>query len=552
MAYNIADLFEHAVDLYPDRLAVACGDDEVTYAQLEERANRLAHHLAAHGVGAGSHVGMCTRNRIEAIETMLAVYKLRAALINVNFRYTANEIRYVLDNADVVALVHERQFADRIEEALPSAPQVKHVVVIDDGTGNGSDDGSRVPYTGLDYGTALAEGDPARDFEERSPDDQYLLYTGGTTGQPKGVIWRHEDVWRTLGGGINFVTGEPLADEWAQAETGKMTGGLVRLCLAPLIHGNAQWAALAALFGGDTVVLLPQFDADEAWRAIQRRSVNVVVLIGDAMARPMIEAYQAGEYDASSVYAISSSAALFSQSVKNQYLEALPNTVITDAIGSSETGFMGIGMITKESEQGVGGPRVKVNSHTIVIDEYDRPIPPGSDQIGRLARGGHIPLGYYKDPEKTARLFVEVDGNRYTVPGDFARHEDDGTITLLGRGNTCVNTGGEKVFPEEVEAALMSHPDVFDVLVVGVPDERLGQRVAALVEPRPGTSPTFDELTAHARKEIAGYKAPRSIWFVDRIQRLATGKADYRWANTYAIEHPEDVLCAPQSATSSA
>jgi 3-oxocholest-4-en-26-oate---CoA ligase len=238
--------------------------------------------------------------------------------------------------------------------------------------------------------------------------------------------------------------------------------------------------------------------------------------------------------------------------VKNQYLEALPNTVITDAIGSSETGFMGIGMITKESEQGVGGPRVKVNSHTIVIDEYDRPIPPGSDQIGRLARGGHIPLGYYKDPEKTARLFVEVDGNRYTVPGDFARHEDDGTITLLGRGNTCVNTGGEKVFPEEVEAALMSHPDVFDVLVVGVPDERLGQRVAALVEPRPGTSPTFDELTAHARKEIAGYKAPRSIWFVDRIQRLATGKADYRWANTYAIEHPEDVLCAPQSATSSA
>jgi 3-oxocholest-4-en-26-oate---CoA ligase len=552
MAYNIADLFEHAVDLYPDRLAVACGDDEVTYAQLEERANRLAHHLAAHGVGAGSHVGMCTRNRIEAIETMLAVYKLRAALINVNFRYTANEIRYVLDNADVVALVHERQFADRIEEALPSAPQVKHVVVIDDGTGNGSDDGSRVPYTGLDYGTALAEGDPARDFEERSPDDQYLLYTGGTTGQPKGVIWRHEDVWRTLGGGINFVTGEPLADEWAQAETGKMTGGLVRLCLAPLIHGNAQWAALAALFGGDTVVLLPQFDADEAWRAIQRRRVNVVVLIGDAMARPMIEAYQAGEYDASSVYAISSSAALFSQSVKNQYLEALPNTVITDAIGSSETGFMGIGMITKESEQGVGGPRVKVNSHTIVIDEYDRPIPPGSDQIGRLARGGHIPLGYYKDPEKTARLFVEVDGNRYTVPGDFARHEDDGTITLLGRGNTCVNTGGEKVFPEEVEAALMSHPDVFDVLVVGVPDERLGQRVAALVEPRPGTSPTFDELTAHARKEIAGYKAPRSIWFVDRIQRLATGKADYRWANTYAIEHPEDVLCAPQSATSSA
>jgi acyl-CoA synthetase (AMP-forming)/AMP-acid ligase II len=544
MAYNIADLFEHAVDLYPERLAVACGDDEVTYAELEVRANRLAHHLAAHGVGAGSHVGMCTRNRIQAIETMLAVYKLRAALINVNYRYTANEIRYVLDNADVVALVHERQFADRVEDAVPGAPQVKHLVVIDDG--------SDVAFTGLEYEAALAEGDPRRDFEERSSDDQYLLYTGGTTGQPKGVIWRHEDVWRTLGGGINFVTGEAMPHEWAQAESGEVTGGLVRLCLAPLIHGNAQWAALAALFGGDTVILLPHFDADEAWRAIQRRKVNVVVLIGDAMARPMIEAFQVGDHDASSVYAVSSSAALFSQSVKNQYLEALPNAVITDAIGSSETGFMGIGMITKDSEQGVGGPRVKVNNETIVIDEYDRPIPAGSDQIGRLARGGHVPLGYYKDPEKTARLFAEVDGKRYTVPGDFARHEADGTITLLGRGNTCVNTGGEKVFPEEVEAALMSHPDVFDVLVVGVPDERLGQRVAAIVEPRPGAEPTVEELSAHVRKEIAGYKVPRSMWFVDRVQRLATGKADYRWANTYATEHPEDVLCAPHSATSSA
>ena len=544
MAYNIADLFEHAVDLYPERLAVACDDDEVSYAGLEERANRLAHHLAAHGVGAGSHVGMCTRNRVQAIETMLAVYKLRAALINVNYRYTANEIRYVLDNADVVALVHERIYSDRVAEALPGAPTVKHTVVIDDG--------SDVAFTGLEYEAALAEGDPHREFEERSSDDRYLLYTGGTTGQPKGVIWRHEDVWRTLGGGINFVTGEPMPDEWAQAESGKVTGGLVRLCLAPLIHGNAQWAALAALFGGDTVILLPHFDADAAWRAIQRRKVNVVVLIGDAMARPMIEAFQVGDYDPSSVYAVSSSAALFSQSVKSQYLEALPNTVITDAIGSSETGFMGLGMITKDSEQGVGGPRVKVNNETIVIDEYDRPLPAGSDQIGRLARGGHVPLGYYKDPEKTARLFAEVDGKRYTVPGDFARHEADGTITLLGRGNTCVNTGGEKVFPEEVEAALMSHPDVFDVLVVGVPDERLGQRVAAIVEPRPGAEPTFDELSAHVRKEIAGYKVPRSMWFVDRVQRLATGKADYRWANTYATEHPEDVLCAPHSATSSA
>ncbi|HEV7193859.1 MAG TPA: acyl-CoA synthetase [Jatrophihabitantaceae bacterium] len=548
MAYNIADLFEHAVDYFPDRLAVACGDDEATYAQLEEQANRLAHHLAAHGVTAGSHVGMCTRNRLEAIVTMVAVYKLRAALINVNYRYTAKEIQYVLENADVVALVHERTYTDRVAEALPGAPSVKHTVVIDDE--------SDLPFTGVAYEDALASGSAERDFDARSGDDLYILYTGGTTGMPKGVIWRHEDVWRTLGGGINFMTGEPLQNEFEQAEAGKASGGMVRLCLAPLIHGNAQWAGLMALFGGDTVVLLTQFDPSEVWKVVERRKVNVVVLIGDAMARPMIEAFHdkdgGGTYDTSSVYAISSSAALFSQSVKDEYLAALPNSVITDAIGSSETGFMGIGMITKDSEKGIGGPRVSAGADTIVIDENNEVITAGDERIGRLARGGHIPLGYYKDPEKTARLFVEVDGKRYTVPGDFARHEADGTITLLGRGNTCVNTGGEKVFPEEVESALMSHPDVFDVLVVGVPDERLGQRVAAVVEPRPGATPTFEELSAHARTQIAGYKVPKNIWLVDKVHRLATGKADYRWASSYTTDHPEDVLCAPQSAISSA
>src|SRR6476646_10632887 len=311
MAYNIADLFEHAVDYFPDRLAIACGDDERTYAQLEARANRLAHHLAAHGVTAGSHVGLCMRNGIEAIETMLAVYKLRASLVNVNYRYTASEMRYVLDNGDAVALVHDRRFASQVADALPGAPQLKHVVVLDDG--------SDEQFTGIDYETALAEGGAERDFEPRSNDDVYILYTGGTTGMPKGVMWRHEDVWRTLGGGFNFVTGEPLENEFVQAELGKVTGGMVRLCLAPLIHGNAQWAALMALYGGDTVVLLPQFDPDEVWRAVQRRKVNVIGLIGDAMSRPMIEAFAKGGYDASSVYAVSSSAALFSQTVKNQY-----------------------------------------------------------------------------------------------------------------------------------------------------------------------------------------------------------------------------------------
>ena len=408
MALNIADLLEHAVDLFPDRIAVACGEQQVTYAELEERANRLAHHLAAHGVGAGSHVGLCTRNSIEAIEAMVAVYKLRAVIINVNYRYTAAEIKYVLDNADVVALVHDRQYSDRIAAVLVETPQLEHVVVIDDG--------SQQDFDGVAFADALADGSPERDFAERSADDLYILYTGGTTGVPKGVMWRHEDIWRSLGGGINFVTGEPLPDEWAQSESGKITGGLVRLCIAPLIHGNAQWAALAALFGGDTVVLEPKFDAHAVWRAIERRRVNVVVLIGDAMARPIIEAFHEGSYDPTSVYAVSSSAALFSQTVKDEYLKALPNVVITDAVGSSESGFNGIGMITKDTPPTTHGPRVTLNSQSIVIDDQGKPVEPGSGVVGRIARGGHVPLGYYKDRSRPPRCSSRSTGSATPCP----------------------------------------------------------------------------------------------------------------------------------------
>jgi acyl-CoA synthetase (AMP-forming)/AMP-acid ligase II len=541
MAYNIADLFEHAVDKFPDRLAVACEDERRTFAELEARANQLAHHLAANGVGEGSHVGLCTRNRIEAVETILAVYKLRAVIININYRYVAGEVRYILDDADVVAVVHERRFAPAIEAALPDVPGVKHVLVIEDGT--------EVPARGESYEAALAGQSTQRDFDERSNDDVYILYTGGTTGMPKGVMWRHEDVWRVLGGGINFMTGEPQPDEFAQSAMGEITGGLTRLSLGPIIHGNGQWAVLMALFGGDPVVLLPDFDAKAVWEAVQRHKANVIVLIGDAMARPIIEEFNSGSYDASSVYAISSSAALFSQAVKDQYLAALPNTVLTDSVGSSETGFQGIGVVTKDSGQTAGGPRITVNAHTIVIDDDNKRVEPGSGVVGRLARGGHIPLGYWKDPEKTAKLFVEVDGERYTVPGDFAVVEEDGSVILLGRGTYCINTGGEKVFPEEVEAALKSHPDVYDLYVIGVPDERYGQAVAAVVQPREGAAPTASSLIEHARLGVAGYKVPRHVWLVNELPRLMTGKADYKWAIAYAADHLKEDLCAPSSVT---
>ena len=530
MALNIADLFEHAADAFPDRIAVACGDRQVTYRELDQRTSALAHHLAGLGVGTGDHVGLYARNSIEAIETLIATYKLRALTVNINYRYVENEIAYLLADSNVAALVYDRQYAPRVAAVLPGAAGLRGCVVIDDGS-NGPADADAVP--GAPYDDALRDGSPERDFPPRSNDDLYLIYTGGTTGYPKGVLWRHEDVWRTLGGGIDFVTGALTADEWEQSRRGLDSAGLVKFCAAPLIHGNAQWAALAGLFAGDTIVLLPRFDADQVWLAVQRHRVNVLIIIGDAMARPLIEAFHRGGYDGSSLLAVSSSAALFSPVVKDACVAALPNVVFTDAIGASETGFTGISFVTAGAEQR-GGPSVTPGPHTIVIDDSGRRAGPG--QTGRLARGGHIPLGYYNDPVKTAAMFTEVDGERFVVPGDLARMEADGTITLLGRGNTCVNTGGEKVFPEEVEGALKSHGGVFDALVIGIPDDLLGQRVAALVQPRDGVDLDLAEVEAVVRTQIAGYKVPRTVWLVDRVGRTPSGKADYGWARKYADE----------------
>jgi 3-oxocholest-4-en-26-oate---CoA ligase len=285
-------------------------------------------------------------------------------------------------------------------------------------------------------------------------------------------------------------------------------------------------------------VLAPRFDAHEVWRTVERHKVNLLFIIGDAMGRPLIEAYHEGGYDASSMFAISSSGALFSPVVKDAIAAALPNIVITDAIGSTETGFAGLAAVTAGAPQR-GGPTVAPGPEVIVLDEQGRPAPPG--QVGRLARGGHVPLGYYKDPGRTAAMLAEVDGKRYAVPGDLARLEADGSMTLLGRGSTCVNTGGEKVFPEEVEGALKSCPDVFDALVIGVPDKLLGQRVAALVQLREGRAADLPAIEAHVRERIAGYKVPRSIWLVEAVSRGAAGKPDYHWAHRHAASHPADL-----------
>jgi acyl-CoA synthetase (AMP-forming)/AMP-acid ligase II len=540
VALNIADLVEHAIDLVPDRVALASDGRELTYAQLEDRTNRLGHYLRKHGVKPGDKVGIYSRNTIEAVEAMVAVFKIRAVMVNINFRYIENELQHIFEDSDMVALIHERQYADKVANVLPTTPLVKTVLVVDDDT-----ELDCSGYGGVDYEQALAQSSPERDFEERSPDDLYMLYTGGTTGKPKGVMWRQEDVWRVLGGGINFLTGEYVADEWELAKTGAANPAMVRFPIPPMIHGGAQWALFQALFGGGKLVMHPEFDGHDTLRVIEEHKVNVIFITGDAMGRPMIDALEQGNpktgkpYDLSSMYFMGSSAALFSPALKERFLELLPNCMITDSIGSSETGFSGIGVVQK-GQAHVGAPTVKIDASTDVIDEDGTPLQPGDGKVGLLARKGHIPIGYYNDEAKTAATFREYNGVRYSIPGDYAQVEADGTVTMLGRGSASINSGGEKIYPEEVEAALKGHPDVFDVLVVGVPDERFGQGVAAVVAVRPGTRPVLAELVEHARASIAGYKVPRSLWFVDEVKRSPAGKPDYRWAKEQTESRPAD------------
>ncbi|BBZ02579.1 acyl-CoA synthetase [Mycolicibacterium chitae] len=551
MALNIADLAEHAIDAVPDRVALICGDEQLTYAQLEERANRLAHYLIDQGVKKDDKVGLYCRNRIEIVIGMLGIVKAGAILVNVNFRYVEGELRYLFDNSDMVALIHERQYSDRVANVLPDTPRINTVLVVEDGS-----DLDYQRYGGVEFETALAQGSPERDFGPRSEDDIYLLYTGGTTGFPKGVMWRHEDIYRVLFGGTDFATGEPVADEYGLARQAKDNPPMIRLPIPPMIHGATQSATWMALFTGHTVVLTPEFDADQIWRMIHEHKVNLLFFTGDAMARPLLDALLAAqdageEYDLSSLFLLASTAALFSTSLKEKFVELLPNRIITDSIGSSETGFGGTSIVAK-GQSHTGGPRVTIDKSTVVLDDDGNEVQPGSGVRGVIAKRGHIPVGYYKDEKKTAETFKTFHGVRYAIPGDYAEVEADGSVTMLGRGSVSINSGGEKIYPEEVEAALKGHPDVFDALVVGVPDPRFGQHVAAVVQPREGARPALADLDAFVRTQIAGYKVPRSLWLVDEVMRSPAGKPDYRWAKDQTEARPADEVHANHAATQGA
>lgn len=533
MARNIADLFEHAVDAVPDRLALQVGERRLSFADLEAESNRLAHHLSSRGIGKGDHVGLYAKNSVEHVVAMIAVFKLRAVAINVNYRYVENELDYLFDNADLAALVHEQAYSQLVARVAPNHEKLHTIVVAPDSVPS-EDTTEPASYGAVAWTDAVTGQSGERDFGERSDDDLYIVYTGGTTGFPKGVMWRHEDFWRVLGGGIDFMTGERL-EEYDQSRKALEQDPMVTLPISPIMHGGAQAGLLMHLFGGHATILVPTFDPDEIWRIIDRERVALIFITGDAMARPLIEAYEQGDYDGSSLAAVASSAAVFSTSVKERWMAAFPDCFFTDSVGASETGFQGTAL-QDPSELSSDGPVVSVGPGTVVIDDEDQVLDSERDvgKVGRTARGGSVPLGYYKDEEKSRATFLEIGGHRYAVPGDMARIEEGGKITLLGRGSNCINTGGEKVFPEEVENALKGHPDVFDVLVIGTPDERFGSRVTAVLQARAGTEPTLEGLQQYLREHLSGYKHPRSLVLVAEIPRHATGKADYPAAKRIA------------------
>ncbi|MCZ7525700.1 MAG: acyl-CoA synthetase [Acidimicrobiia bacterium] len=533
MEWNLADLLERVTDAVPEREAVVCGARRLTFRALDERATRLANHLRAAGVGPGDHVGLLLYNGTEYLESMYAAFKLRAVPVNVNYRYVEEELRYVLDDADVSAIVFHQELAPRLEAVHPALPRLATLVGVEDGS-----DADLAPLGAVEYEAALAAAGAERDFPPRSSDDLYVLYTGGTTGMPKGVMWRHEDIYfAALGGG---GTGTRPLDRPEDVAERARAGRTRCLPASPFMHGTAHWMAWATLLSGGSVVVSPDrhFDPVRLWELIAREQVSYLVVVGDAFARPLVEALDrlGPDVDVSSCRVLLSGGAVLSPAVKRALTDRLPGTLVVDGYGSSEGGGQGRSVTVAGSEV-PEAPQFAIDDETAVLDPELRPVTPGSGTVGKVARRGHVPLRYHKDPVKTAATFPVVDGVRWAVTGDDALVEADGTITLLGRGSASINTGGEKVYPEEVEATLKGHPGVFDAVVVGLHDLRWGERVVALVQPRPGPAPSFEELDVHVRRRLAGYKAPRQIVFVDLVHRAPSGKPDYRWAQRTAAAH---------------
>ena len=535
MRFNIADLFEAVSDTVPERTAIVCGDKRVRYRELEQRANQMAHYLASTGIRAGDHVGLYLYNCIEYLEAMLACFKLRAVPINVNYRYVGDELAYIFDNADLRACIHHREFIPVIDAVRTRVPEVNHFVCVDDGS-----DLPLERIDAVDYVRARDGSCATRDFAERADDDLFILYTGGTTGMPKGVMWTHKAVFHAAMGGGGYFHPEGAITAPEQIVSRVTPSPMTNMALAPLMHGACWWSACIQLLAGNRVVLNPNtsLNGEQVWDIVERERVNMLTIVGDAIAIPLLDALAAnpGRWELSSIYGISSGGAIFSAAKQRAFREHFPHVVIANAFGSSESGAMGADSGARRGEGGGLGNIERGDFMSVIVREAGqaaRHARPG--ETGILARSGHIPLGYYRDPEKTAETFVPVDGVTWLLTGDSARLEHDNSITVFGRGSNCINSGGEKIFPEEVEEALKFHEGIFDALVMAAPDERWGSRVCAVVQLRPGADLSLADVQAHCRRYIASYKLPRELHCVDAMPRAPSGKPDYVRARELAL-----------------
>jgi acyl-CoA synthetase (AMP-forming)/AMP-acid ligase II len=528
MNWNIGDIFCAIAPVLGDEPALihsasATGGAArvITWRELDRRTNALARALVAGGARPDDKIAIYSYNRPEWLEAVIACFKARLVPVNVNYRYRDEELLYLLDNSDSVAVIFEGGFSQNVERLAASLPGLRTLVRIEDG--------GPACAGALSYEDVVAG--PAEPLDlVRSPDDLLLLYTGGTTGMPKGVMWRQEDLFRTLGGGGDPLGTGPrpadLAEHVANVKAGAQKQRMIPAC--PIMHGTGLFTAINALMNGGSVVTVDskKLDAHALWAAVERHEVNAISIVGDVFARPMVKALTERTYKLDSLRLMISSGVMWSIETKRALLEQHPMMILFDSLGSSEATGLGASVMAAGMEMQTAS--FKVGDRVKVITNDGREALPGSGETGLVARSGPIPVGYYKDPEKTAKTFRTIDGVRYSMPGDFAMVEADGTMKLLGRGSACINTGGEKVFPEEVEEVLKRHPAVEDAATVGLADPQWGQAIHSLVTLRPGRSVAEEELREHVREHLAAYKVPKRIFAVESLGRSPAGKMDYK------------------------
>ena len=537
MDWNLADLFELVADTVPERLALAhgVGGPARTWRELDHRSNALAAHLAR-SHQPNDKLALYAYNRPEFVETLVAALKARLVPVNVNYRYREDELVYLLDNSDATVVVYQAEFADRVARVRDRLPKVREWIEIADGDdgGNGTTNAFAVSYDEI-----IGAGSDQRLDLRREPTDLLFMYTGGTTGMPKGVMWEHKALYNSLGGGGNAVLGETASEsaEQHRERISQETRAQKLIPACPLMHGTGLFTAINALGGGGTIITLASksLDAEELWSVAEARGATASAIVGDAFAKPMLKALQEqpGRWDLSKFFLLVSSGVMWSPQVKEALLEQLPHALLYDSFGSSEAVGFGAELTTKQSTISLG--RFKIGPNCKVFTPEGKEVAPGSGESGFIARSGPIPLGYYKDEKKSAETFKEYQGRRWSIPGDWCTVNEDGTLVLHGRGSVCINTAGEKVYPEEVEEALKTHPAVADAIVVGVPDEKWGEAVTGVVRLETGHQATERQLREHVRERLAGYKTPKRIVFTETSMRAPNGKADYKGARQQAL-----------------